>query len=230
MFRQGFGRFLRRHMIALACLLLAFCFVLGADYYMSAVVLKTEKEILRPDDRKIRIDKPIDLNDSNQLRNISLFGGDTCGSATVIGALPYNDAGTTVGTTDDYDLPTAFVAPTVTGCPSCDATGGGPPEAAPRGGVYLGTGTGADVAYSISFSSSNNSIDVTLTPTGSEDLALIVYTDVCSNSLSDAIVVDDDGAEGVAEHVVISNMPAGTYNVVVDAYSTGGTPPGPSGP
>src|SRR5262249_20659438 len=33
-----------------------------------------------------------------------------------------------------------------------------------------------------------------------------------------------------AEHVVISNMPAGTYNIVVDAYSTGGTPPGPSGP
>ena len=55
-------------------------------------------------------------------------------------------------------------------------------EAAPRGGVFLGTGTGPDAAYSISFSSSNNSIDVTLTPTGSEDLALIVYTNVCSSS------------------------------------------------
>ena len=159
-----------------------------------------------------------------------MTGGDTCGSATVIGSLPYNDSGTTVGVTDNYDLPVAFTAPTVTGCPTCNATGGGPSEAAPRGGVYLGTGTAADVAYSIAFSSSNNSIDVTLTPTGSEDLALIVYTDVCSSSLSDAIVVDDDGEGGVAEHVVISNMPAGTYNIVVDAYSTGGTPPGPSGP
>jgi len=192
------------------------CLVIGAEHYKAAAVLIPSKEVIIADNRRSAR---------------SLFaGGDTCGSATAIGALPYNDTGTTLGATDDYDLPVSIAAPTVTGCPTCTATGGGPVEAAPRGGVFLGTGTGADVVYSITFTSSNNSLDVTLTPTGSEDLALLVYTDVCSNSLADAIVVDDDSAEGEAEHVVISNMPAGTYNIVVDAYSTGGTPPGPSGP
>lgn len=206
---------LRRTRITLACFVLVVCLVIGAEHYKAAGLI-TSKEVIIADNRRTS-------------RNL-FAGGDTCGSATAIGTLPYNDNGTTLGMSDDYDLPVSIVAPTVTGCPTCIATGGGPAEAAPRGGVFLGTGTGSDVAYSITFTSSNNSIDVTLTPTGSEDLALIVYTDVCSSSLADAIVVDDDSAEGEAEHVVISNMPAGTYNIVVDAYSTGGTPPGPSGP
>jgi hypothetical protein len=218
----GLGlRHLRRHAMTLACLLLLVCFVIGADYYRSVAVIRTSKQV------SVRSAGNIVPNPAIAL---PVTGGDTCGSATAIGSLPYNDSATTVGITDNYDLPVAFTAPTVTGCPACNATGGGPAEAAPRGGVYLGTGTAADVAYSISFSSSNNSLDVTLTPTGSDDLSLIVYTDVCSSSLADAIVVDDDGGGGEAEHVVISNMPAGTYNVVVDGYSTGGTPPGPSGP
>ncbi|MFN0279308.1 MAG: cohesin domain-containing protein [Pyrinomonadaceae bacterium] len=222
---------MRRQTIVIACLFLIVCFVLGADYYRSAAVIRTSKAVIAADK------KTSAKNGQNQPKvslvnglNLPMNGGDTCGSATAIGALPYNDSGTTVGMTDNYDLPTAFTAPTVTGCPSCNATGGGPAEAAPRGGVYLGTGTAPDSVYSITFSSSNNSLDVTLTPTGSEDLALIVYTDVCSSQLADAIVVDDDNEGGVAEHVGISNMPAGTYNIVVDGYSTGGTPPGPSGP
>ena len=235
--RSRFRILLRRRTIAIACLLLAVCFLLAADYYKSAAILKTSKEVVTQVDGESDAvnsstpDKTLVYTKTRKRASLVPFaGGDTCGSATVIDELPFNDSGTTVGMADDYDLPTAFTAPTVTGCPSCNATGGGPPEAAPRGGVYLGTGTGPDVAYSISFTSSNNSIDVTLTPTASQDVALIVYTDVCSSSLSDAIVVDDDGADGEAEHVVISNMPAGTYNIVVDAYSTGGASPGPSGP
>ena len=243
--KRGFRVLLRRQTIALACMLLVACFVLGADHYRSTAVLKTGKEVVIADNRKTdpinwqdtpkilinkKIGKLIDLDGAANGFTAPPAGGDTCGSATIIGSLPYNDDGTTVGMMDNYDLPTAFVAPTITGCPTCNAAGGGPAEAAPRGGVYLGTGTAPDVAYSLTFSSSNNGIDVTLTPTGTEDLALIVYTGVCSNLLSDAIVVDDDGAGGEAEHVVISNMPAGTYNIVVDGYSTGGTPPGPSGP
>lgn len=212
---------LRRQAITFACLLLLICFVLGADHYRSAAVIATSKKVLA---------RPAENVAHKPAMALPMTGGDTCGSAAVIGSLPYNDSATTVGMADDYDLPVAFTAPTVTGCPSCIATGGGPPEAAPRGGVYLGTGTAADVAYSIAFSSSNNSIDVTLTPTGTDDLSLIVYTDLCSSSLADAIVVDDDGGAGMPEHVVISNMPAGTYNILVDGYSTGGTPPGPSGP
>jgi len=216
------------------------CLVIGADRYRTAIAWTTGREAVIADKRRNEtLDRETLPRVENEARNGELIdtqrlsplvGGDACSSATAIGTLPYNDSGTTVGMTDDYDLPTAFNSPTVTGCPSCNATGGGPPEAAPRGGVFLGTGTGPDAAYSISFSSSNNSLDVTLTPTGADDLALMVYTDVCSSSLSDAIVVDDDNAGGEAEHVTISNMPAGTYNIVVDAYSTGGAPPGPSGP
>lgn len=209
---------LNRPTIVLACLLLVICLILGADHYRTSAALIAAKEVVIADNRTL------------EPKRVLLAGGDTCGTATAIAALPYNDTATTVGMADDYDLPVSITAPTVTGCPTCNATGGGPLEAAPRGGVFLGTGTGPDVAYSISFSSSNNSLDVMLTPTGSDDLALIVYTDVCSNSLADAIVVDDDNAGGESEHVVIANMPAGTYNIVVDAYSSGGTPPGPSGP
>ena len=218
---QSLRLLLRRQTITLACLLLLVCFVLGADHYRSAAVIRTSKQVAA---------KPPKQNKPQRAIALPMTGGDICETATVIGALPYNDSGTTAATTDNYDLPTAFIAPTVTGCPTCSATGGGPAEAAPRGGVYLGTGTAADVAYSITFTSSNNSLDVTLTPTGGDDLALIVYTDACSDLLTDAIVVDDDGGDGLAENVVISNMPAGTYNIVVDGYSTGGSPPGPSGP
>lgn len=202
--------------LLVACLVLVVCIFVGAGHYRALTVVAAPKEVIIADSR--RPFRPL------------LGGGDACGTATAIGALPYNDNGTTLGMTDDYDLPVSIIAPTVTGCPTCTATGGGPIEAAPRGGVFLGTGTGADAVYSITFTSSSNSLDVTLTPTGSDDLALIVYTDVCSSALADAIVVDDDNAEGEAESVVVSNMPAGTYHIVVDAYSTGGTPPGPSGP
>ncbi|HMS43950.1 MAG TPA: carboxypeptidase regulatory-like domain-containing protein, partial [Pyrinomonadaceae bacterium] len=99
----------------------------------------------------------------------------------------------------------------------------------PRGGVYTGTGTGPDAAYVITFGATANMV-VTMDPTGAQDMAVIVYTNVCSNNLADGIVIDDDGVGGAVETVAITSMPAGTYNIVVDGYSTGGTPPGPSGP
>ncbi len=41
-------------------------------------------------------------------------GGDTQATATCIGSLPYNDTGTTVGATDNYDLPSDTTNPTLT--------------------------------------------------------------------------------------------------------------------
>jgi hypothetical protein len=61
-----------------------------------------------------------------------------------------------------------------------------------------------------------------------QDLALIVYTANCSSNLVDGIAVDDTGGPGVAESITITTMPAGFYHIVVDGYSTGGVPPGPS--
>ena len=42
--------------------------------------------------------------------------------------------------------------------------------------------------------------------------------------------VDDTGVAGQAESVQIQTFDFQTYFVVVDASSTGGAPPGPSGP
>ena len=67
-------------------------------------------------------------------------------------------------------------------------------------------------------------------PTGAQDLALIVYQSTCSSALADCLCVDDTGVGGVAESVTLSAVAGTTYFLVTDGYSTGATPPGPSGP
>jgi len=246
---SGISRNLRRYQLVLACLVIAVCFVLGNDMYrakaivlknkdlfagnkkvvnyMDAVKAKTFNKLVYSDLSRQYLINPKRANQKSLLRMFA--GGNTCGiSATPIQTLPYTDAaGTTVGKVDDYDLPADTSNPTVTGCGTCTPLGGGPAGAAPRGGVYTGTGTGADSVYRISFGSPNANILVNMDPS-SQDMAVMVYTNVCSNNLADAIVIDDDGVAGGAESVQITTMPAGIYHIVVDGYSTGGTPPGPT--
>lgn len=155
-------------------------------------------------------------------------GGDTCTAATqILGAFPYNDSGTTVGKTDNYDLPADTTSPTCT-APGA-IMGGGPAGSLPAGAIYTGTGTAADATYSLEVNQTCN-LRVGMDPTGAQDLALIVYLAQCSSSLSDCVVVDDTGVGGVAESVDFTATAGQTYYIVVDGYSTGGTPPGPSGP
>lgn len=155
-------------------------------------------------------------------------GGDLCTAATQItGAFPYNDSGTTVGKTDNYDLPADTVAPTCT-APGAIA-GGGPVGAGTAGGIYTGTGTGADAAYSLQVDQTCN-LQVGMDPTSTQDMALVVYLAQCTSSLADCVVIDDDGVGGAAESVQFTATAGQTYYIVVDGYSTGGTPPGPSGP
>lgn len=230
----------RRYQLLIACLVIAMCFALGNDVYRAkAVVLKNKdlfggnkkvvnfleakrsqmfNRIIRGDVSRQYLINPRKAKQSSMLRVFA--GGDTCSStqATPITALPYNDpAGTTVGLADNYDLPSDTATPTLTGCATCTATGAGPVGSLPRGAVYTGTGQGPDSAYRISFGQNNANITVTMDPTAA-DIALLVYTNVCSNNLSDGIVVDDTGAGGVAESVTITTMPAGAYNIVVDGY------------
>jgi len=237
----------RRRKLSLACLFIAFCFLLSGDVYRAKAIVTNNKELFEGKKRTVKYGdinrKRIFQTDLRQKFWINpnrkkqkslvenLVGADLCGAgtATPILALPYNDVGTTVGFADNYDLPADTTNPTLTGCPTCTATGGGPVGAAPRGGVYTGTGTGPDVAYVITFGATADMV-VTMDPTGAQDMTVIVYTNVCSSNLADGIVVDDDGVGGATESVTITSMPAGTYNIVVDGYSTGGTPPGPSGP
>ncbi|CAN5510316.1 hypothetical protein BH10ACI1_BH10ACI1_03770 [soil metagenome] len=233
----------RRRRLAVACLLIAFCFLLGGDVYRAKAIVFDNKELFRDKKKVVNYQdltrKRIFETDLRQkfwvnpnrkvqkpLLKALLVGADQCGAgiATPILALPYNDTGTTVGLTDNYDLPPDVTAPTLTGCPTCNGIG----APSGRGFVYTGTGTGPDAAYVISFGATADMV-VNMDPTSTQDLALIVYTNVCSSNLADGIVVDDTGGGGVLESVSITNMPAGTYNIVVDGYSTGGTPPGLSG-
>ncbi len=154
---------------------------------------------------------------------------DTCTAATPeIGALPFNPAAdTTVGQVDNFDLPPDTTNPTCAVGASC--TGGGPAGSLPFGAIYTGTGTGPDRAYRI-ITDANCALTINMDPTGTEDLALIVYQANCSSALADCACVDDVGGGGAVESVTLNAIAGTTYFVVVDGYSAGATPPGPSGP
>lgn len=153
--------------------------------------------------------------------------GDTCAAAThEIGALPYGPiADTTVGATDNFDLPPDVVDPTCTAAVTC--TGAGPAGSLPRGAIYTGTGTGPDRGWRIRTSAACT-LSITMDPVAA-DLALITYLSTCSNSLTDCACVADTGVGGQAETVSLNAVGGTTdYFVLVDGYSAGGTPPGPS--
>jgi hypothetical protein len=123
--------------------------------------------------------------------NVVTQGGDTCAAATAIPSLPYSDAGTTTGYTNDYDAV----------CP------------------YTGS-TSPDVVYSFT-PAANMSVNVTLcTATTNYDTKLYVYAgtcgsgevacndDACSSPLSSYV----SRLDGVA-------LTGGTtYYFVVDGY------------
>lgn len=157
-----------------------------------------------------------------------LAPSDTCGLATYeISTLPFNPAAdTTVGMTDNYDLDIDVSDPTCTALATC--TGGASASSGPRGASYTGTGTGPDKAYRIK-TDANCTLTITADPTGTEDMALIVYQTNCSNSLADCACVDDTGAAGAAESITLDAVAGTDYFIVVDGYSAGATPPGPAG-
>ena len=156
-------------------------------------------------------------------------GGDTCAASTyILGPLPYANSGTTVGKTDNYDLPPDVTNPTCT-APVGFAQGSGPAGSLPRGAIYTGTGTGPDATYQLKMNQTCR-IQVNMDPTGAQDLSLIVYLANCSSSLGDCVVVSDSGTGGQAESVQFEAAANQDYYIVIDGYSTGGTPPGPSGP
>ncbi len=154
---------------------------------------------------------------------------DLCtGTTPEIGTLPYNSgADTTVGQVDNYDLPADTTDPTCTAPTSCTGTGG--QTLPPRGAIYTGTGTGPDRAYQF-VTSANCALTISMDPTSTQDLALILYQANCSSSLADCGCVSDSGIGGAAETVTLNAVAGTVYYVVVDGYSTGAAPPGPSGP
>jgi hypothetical protein len=158
-----------------------------------------------------------------------LTPADTCTAATYeISPLPFNASDSSVGMVDDYDLPPDIVTPTCTASTSC--TGGGPAGSLPRGAIYTGTGTAPDRAYRIRVDAP---CDLTISGTDTApnwDLSLLVYQTQCSSSLADCVCVDDSDFADSTESVLLNAVPGLDYFIVIDGYSSGATPPGPSGP
>jgi uncharacterized repeat protein (TIGR01451 family) len=155
-------------------------------------------------------------------------GGDACPAATYeTGTFPFNASDTTAGRVDDYDLPADTTNPTCAAATTC--TGAGPAGSLPRGAIYTGTGTGPDFAYKIR-TTANCTLSITVDPTGTEDLAAVVYQTQCSSALADCGCVDDTGVGGDAEIISLDAVAGTDYFVSADGYSAGATPPGPAGP
>ncbi len=159
--------------------------------------------------------------------NPILTPADACTGATPeVSTLPYAGAAdTTVGLTDNYDLPADTTNPTCAVGASC--TGAGPAGSLPFGAIYTGTGTAPDKAYRIQ-TDANCSLVITATPTSAWDLALELFQANCSSNLADCACVDDTGVASTAESVTLNAVAGTTYYVVVDGYSSVGAP-GPSG-
>lgn len=138
---------------------------------------------------------------------------DTCPLATLeVSTLPFNASNSTVGMVDDYDLEVAV--------PSGCSLGGN---------SWTGTGVAPDMAYAIR-TDATCTLDVGVIPTSTWDIALVIYTPQCSNSFADCVIVSDEGFPGDPESVTFTATGGTDYWIVIDGYSTGGTPPGPSGP
>lgn len=123
----------------------------------------------------------------------NLTPGDTCGAATLeVSTLPFNDANTTVGQTDDFTYGAAC------------------------GGFNASSGIGPDIAYLVR---TDVTCDVTVTmDPAANDLGVWVTTD-CGDIVTGCVGGDDSGGSGTAEVVGPFTATAGTdYFIVVDGF------------
>ena len=124
-----------------------------------------------------------------------MIGGEDCGSATVIGSLPYTDFGTTAGAVNDYDEE----------CP------------------YTGS-TAPDVVYSYT-PSTTEIVDISLCNNGGDafyDTKLYVYENTC---VTPSHACNDDSCQAPSytapynsELVGVTFTAGNTYYIVVDGY------------
>jgi len=207
----------------------------GWEQYRDQVrVKKALADSMTPDQYAAHVDRMAQLlaaqaaGQSGPTPGVVRAPGDTCTAATPeLGTLPYNTTGSTAGLTDNFDLPADTTNPTCAAGTSC--TGGGSAGSLPFGAIYTGTGTGPDQAFSIR-TDANCALTLSMTPTGGQDLALILYQNQCSSALADCGCVDDAGVANTTESITLNAVAGTQYFMVVDGYSSGATPPGPSGP
>jgi len=139
--------------------------------------------------------KPI-VTSGEVAANAPMQGGEDCGSATVIGALPYEDSGTTSGYSNDYDET----------CP------------------YTGS-TSPDVVYSYT-PATNMFVDIDLCVPGTNtdyDTKVYVYENDCTAAYH---ACNDDACSSPLYSSYVSALSAvsltagNTYYIVVDGYGS----------
>lgn len=121
--------------------------------------------------------------------------GDTCGAATFeLGLLPFGNINTTVGRDDTNSY----------AGPCADASTG-----------VVGSAVGADLYYRIRPALSCT-LQVTMNPTGPENLGLYVASDCAPLSAANCITMDDNGGDGVTEVVTFAATAGTDYYILVD--------------
>jgi hypothetical protein len=139
------------------------------------------------------ISKPVPSPHPEGWVPLARAGGETCATATVIGALPYSDDGTTLGAVDDYE------------------------EVCPY------TSTSGDVVYSYSPAADVTVDATLCAGVTDYDTKLFVYQDVCPDGVPFACNDDEctaPGGQGFVSELAGLNLLGGhTYYFVVDGYS-----------
>jgi hypothetical protein len=124
--------------------------------------------------------------------------GDTCSAATFeLGVLPFGNINTTAGRDDTNSY----------AGPCADASTG-----------VVGSAVGADLYYRIRPSGSCT-LQVTMNPTGPENLGLYVASDCAPLSAANCITMDDNGGDGVTEIVTFAATAGTDYYILVDGNS-----------
>ena len=107
---------------------------------------------------------------------------------------------------------------------SGDTTGGGD-DYQFSGGNCNGGGTsypltsiGEDQVYKIT-TDKTCTLEVTLDPTGSDDLALYVLNPNCNDPVTNCVIVNDAGGAGITEQVEFEAQTTEDYYIIVDGYN-----------
>lgn len=153
------------------------------------VDLKAIWDSLTPDERESLLKQQTGQRDQAKAVRTP---GDTCAAATLeVSALPFNDANTTVGQTDDFTYGAAC------------------------GGFNASSGVGPDIAYRVQ-TDVDCDVTVTMDP-AANDLAVWVVTD-CADPVGACVGGDDSGGSGTPETVSFSATAGTDYFVVVDGF------------
>jgi cysteine-rich repeat protein len=158
-----------------------------------------------------------------QVIRSALTGGDTCATATLAAeslSAPIVVNDTTVGQTDDIDLPTAQFGDN--GCSAdvqCTGTGS---SGGLRGDIYPGSGIGPDRAFRFQVDSECTLTASMLSPV---DLGLYLLVDACASTFAACACASDSQLANQTESIsAIAAKPGVNYYLLVDGYKEGANP------